>query len=203
VLNCNNLTITQLPYFPTGIPLATDLPDGSVDETAWLATIGRHALAHGGAPDSIGSAITLVPLPWLALPSQPNTPNGPTLPQPAVPVQPQRQWRGTALYLAGDHAGGAARCALEAALGARWGSVQKCLKLPIRVDYEMATCLANVRWVSKGLYDHRVEQLALHDLMSKICDTIRAPAVWTAYAQRRGSPVLDPMSYQTGKAPRN
>ena len=74
----NNVTITQLPYFPTGIPLATDLPDGSVDETAWLATIGRHALAHGGAPDSIGSAITLVPLPWLALPSQPNTPNGPT-----------------------------------------------------------------------------------------------------------------------------
>jgi|SoiMethySBSTD1v2_1073268.scaffolds.fasta_scaffold221264_2 enamine deaminase RidA (YjgF/YER057c/UK114 family) len=42
--------------------------DGSVDETTFLADIGRHVLAHGGAPDSIGLAITLVPLPCLALP---------------------------------------------------------------------------------------------------------------------------------------
>src|SRR5262245_58242776 len=31
-VECNNVTITQLPYFPTGIPLATGLPDDSVDE---------------------------------------------------------------------------------------------------------------------------------------------------------------------------
>ncbi len=42
--------------------------DGHVDETAFLADIGRHVLAHGGAPDGVGSAITLVPLPCLALP---------------------------------------------------------------------------------------------------------------------------------------
>jgi enamine deaminase RidA (YjgF/YER057c/UK114 family) len=42
--------------------------DGSVDETAFLADIGRHVLAHGGAPDGVGPAITLVPLPCLALP---------------------------------------------------------------------------------------------------------------------------------------
>lgn len=42
--------------------------DGSVDETAFLADIGRHILAHGGAPDGVGPAITLVPLPCLALP---------------------------------------------------------------------------------------------------------------------------------------
>lgn len=42
--------------------------DGHVDETAFLADIGRHFLAHGGAPDGVGPAITLVPLPCLALP---------------------------------------------------------------------------------------------------------------------------------------
>lgn len=42
--------------------------DGRVDETAFLADIGRHFLAHGGAPDGVGPAITLVPLPCLALP---------------------------------------------------------------------------------------------------------------------------------------
>ena len=42
--------------------------DGRVDETAFLADIGRHLLAHGGAPDGVGPAITLVPLPCLALP---------------------------------------------------------------------------------------------------------------------------------------
>jgi len=90
-VECNNVTITQLPYFPTGIPLTTGLPDDSVDETAWLAAIGQHALAHEGAPDGLGPAITLVPLLGLLLPSQPSTPNSPTLPQPAAPVQPQRQ----------------------------------------------------------------------------------------------------------------
>src|SRR5215831_18100740 len=39
----------------------------------------------------------------------PGTSNGPTLPPPAAPVQPQRQWRGTALGLAGDHTGGRGR----------------------------------------------------------------------------------------------
>src|SRR6266700_4484891 len=42
--------------------------DGSADETAFLANIGRHVLAHGGAPDGVGPVITLVPLPCLALP---------------------------------------------------------------------------------------------------------------------------------------
>jgi enamine deaminase RidA (YjgF/YER057c/UK114 family) len=42
--------------------------DGSVDETAFLADIGRHVLVHGGAPGGVGPAITLVPLPCLALP---------------------------------------------------------------------------------------------------------------------------------------
>jgi enamine deaminase RidA (YjgF/YER057c/UK114 family) len=42
--------------------------DGRVDETALLADIGRHVLAHGGAPDGVGPVITLVPLPCLALP---------------------------------------------------------------------------------------------------------------------------------------
>ena len=42
--------------------------DGSVDEAAFLADIGRHVLANGGAPDGAGPAITLVPLPCLALP---------------------------------------------------------------------------------------------------------------------------------------
>lgn len=42
--------------------------DGSMDETAFLADIGRHVLAHGGAPDGGGPAVTLVPLPCLALP---------------------------------------------------------------------------------------------------------------------------------------
>ena len=42
--------------------------DGSVDEAAFLADIGRHVLANGGASDGAGPAITLVPLPCLALP---------------------------------------------------------------------------------------------------------------------------------------
>jgi enamine deaminase RidA (YjgF/YER057c/UK114 family) len=42
--------------------------DGRVDEIALLADIGRHVLAHGSAPDGVGPAITLVPLPCLALP---------------------------------------------------------------------------------------------------------------------------------------
>gem|GEM_PF-63834 len=42
--------------------------DGSVDETAFLADLGRHVLAHGGAPDDVGPVVTLVPLPCLALP---------------------------------------------------------------------------------------------------------------------------------------
>src|SRR5215510_8987246 len=42
--------------------------DGHVDEIAFLADIARHVLAHGGAPDGVGPAITLVPLPCLALP---------------------------------------------------------------------------------------------------------------------------------------
>jgi enamine deaminase RidA (YjgF/YER057c/UK114 family) len=42
--------------------------DGSADETTFLADIGRHLLAYGGAPDGVGPAITLVPLPCLALP---------------------------------------------------------------------------------------------------------------------------------------
>jgi len=43
-------------------------PDGRVDETAFLTDIGRHILARGGAPDHTGPAVTLVPLPCLALP---------------------------------------------------------------------------------------------------------------------------------------
>jgi enamine deaminase RidA (YjgF/YER057c/UK114 family) len=43
--------------------------DGRGDETAFLTDIGRHVLAHGGAPDGVGPAITLVPLPCLALPA--------------------------------------------------------------------------------------------------------------------------------------
>jgi enamine deaminase RidA (YjgF/YER057c/UK114 family) len=42
--------------------------DGSVDERAFLADVGRHVAKLGGAPDGIGPAITAVPLPWLALP---------------------------------------------------------------------------------------------------------------------------------------
>jgi enamine deaminase RidA (YjgF/YER057c/UK114 family) len=42
--------------------------DGSVDEAAFLADVGRHVAELGGAPDGIGPAITAVPLPWLALP---------------------------------------------------------------------------------------------------------------------------------------
>jgi enamine deaminase RidA (YjgF/YER057c/UK114 family) len=42
--------------------------DGGVDEAAFLADLGRHVLAHGGAPHGAGPAITLVPLPCLALP---------------------------------------------------------------------------------------------------------------------------------------
>jgi enamine deaminase RidA (YjgF/YER057c/UK114 family) len=42
--------------------------DGYMDETAFLTDIGRHVLASGGAPDGAGPAVTLVPLPCLALP---------------------------------------------------------------------------------------------------------------------------------------
>ena len=42
--------------------------DGRVDEHAFLADIGQHVLACSGAPDGAGPAITLVPLPCLALP---------------------------------------------------------------------------------------------------------------------------------------
>jgi enamine deaminase RidA (YjgF/YER057c/UK114 family) len=42
--------------------------DGNVDEHAFLADIGQHVLACSGAPDGAGPAITLVPLPCLALP---------------------------------------------------------------------------------------------------------------------------------------
>jgi enamine deaminase RidA (YjgF/YER057c/UK114 family) len=42
--------------------------DGSVDEAAFLADIGRHVLANGGTLNGAGPAITLVPLPCLALP---------------------------------------------------------------------------------------------------------------------------------------
>lgn len=41
---------------------------GDVDEVALAADIGGHILAHGGAPQGAGPAITLVPLPCLALP---------------------------------------------------------------------------------------------------------------------------------------
>ena len=41
--------------------------DGRVDETTFLTDIGRHILRHGGAPDGVGPAITLVPLPCLPL----------------------------------------------------------------------------------------------------------------------------------------
>jgi len=41
--------------------------DDRVDETTFLADIGRHVLAHGGAPEGVGPAITLVPLPCLPL----------------------------------------------------------------------------------------------------------------------------------------
>src|SRR5262245_35243323 len=37
--------------------------DGSVDEAAFLADLGRHVMGNGGAPDGAGPAITLVPLP--------------------------------------------------------------------------------------------------------------------------------------------
>ncbi|ETW96097.1 MAG: hypothetical protein ETSY1_27935 [Candidatus Entotheonella factor] len=42
--------------------------DGSVDEAAFLARIGHHVLNHTGASIGGGLAITLVPLPCLALP---------------------------------------------------------------------------------------------------------------------------------------
>jgi hypothetical protein len=38
-----------------------------VDETTFLTDIGRHILRHGRAPDGVGPAITLVPLPCLPL----------------------------------------------------------------------------------------------------------------------------------------
>jgi enamine deaminase RidA (YjgF/YER057c/UK114 family) len=42
--------------------------DGDVDEAAFMTDIGRHVLAHSGMPSGAGPAITLVPLPCLALP---------------------------------------------------------------------------------------------------------------------------------------
>ncbi len=42
--------------------------DGSVDEAAFLKDIGRHVLTHAGSSEGAGPAITLVPLPCLALP---------------------------------------------------------------------------------------------------------------------------------------
>lgn len=42
--------------------------DGSVREEDFIADVGRHVTALGGAPDGVGSAIVAVPLPWLALP---------------------------------------------------------------------------------------------------------------------------------------
>jgi len=42
--------------------------DGSVDEAAFLEAIGRHVLTHADIPEGAGPAITLVPLPCLALP---------------------------------------------------------------------------------------------------------------------------------------
>ncbi len=42
--------------------------DGSVSEEAFVADVGRHVAALGGAPDGTGPAIVPVPLPWLALP---------------------------------------------------------------------------------------------------------------------------------------
>jgi enamine deaminase RidA (YjgF/YER057c/UK114 family) len=42
--------------------------DGTVDERGFLADVGRHWQARGGAPDGRGPAIMPVPLPWLALP---------------------------------------------------------------------------------------------------------------------------------------
>jgi enamine deaminase RidA (YjgF/YER057c/UK114 family) len=64
---------TVLREFEAGLAnvvklVAFYVTDGSVDETAFLADIGRHVLAQGGAPDGVGPAITLVPLPCLALP---------------------------------------------------------------------------------------------------------------------------------------
>jgi enamine deaminase RidA (YjgF/YER057c/UK114 family) len=64
---------TVLQEFEAGLAHVVKLvafyaTDGRVDETAFLADIGRHVLAHGGAPEGVGPAITLVPLPCLALP---------------------------------------------------------------------------------------------------------------------------------------
>jgi len=64
---------TVLREFGAGLPHVVKLvafyaTDGRMDETAFLADIGRHILEHGGAPDGVGPAITLVPLPCLALP---------------------------------------------------------------------------------------------------------------------------------------
>jgi enamine deaminase RidA (YjgF/YER057c/UK114 family) len=42
--------------------------DGRADADAFVADVGRHVQALGGAPDGVGPAITPVPLPWLALP---------------------------------------------------------------------------------------------------------------------------------------
>ena len=38
-----------------------------------------------------------------------------------------------------------------------------------QVVYEMATCLANSRWVSKGLYDRAVEALGHEGITDVIC----------------------------------
>ena len=42
--------------------------DGDVDEREFVADVGRHVTALGGAPDGVGPVIVPTPLPWLALP---------------------------------------------------------------------------------------------------------------------------------------
>lgn len=42
--------------------------DGDVDESSFVADVGRHVIDLGGAPDGVGPTIVPVPLPWLALP---------------------------------------------------------------------------------------------------------------------------------------
>ena len=64
---------TVLAGFGAGLADVTKLVafyvnDGSVDEQAFLADVGRHLIEGGGAPDGVGPAITAVPLPWLAYP---------------------------------------------------------------------------------------------------------------------------------------
>ncbi len=64
---------TVLEGFGAGLGDVTKLVafyanDGGVDERAFLADVGRHVIALGGAPGGVGPAITAVPLPWLAYP---------------------------------------------------------------------------------------------------------------------------------------